>query len=172
MAFTSISSTVREVGKSITKSLIDLISTNLDDLNSRVASVEGSANKIVIYSEVVINAASASTITGLDVFRVQASYDLTDAKVAIFEKGSLTGNLEIDIKKSSSSDFTSAVSVFTTKPKIDYSTASSYDESNNTIFDNTNKTVSEGDYLKIDVSELPANGNISSFVIYLIGESL
>lgn len=170
MAFTSISSSLIQVGKAITSSLFTTVKDNFDDLNARLSAVEAGASKIVLYNEIIQNAASASTFTGLDFFRVQSSFDLTDAKVYIFLKGSLTGTLEVDIQKSSTADFTSSVSVFSTKPSIDFSTASSYDESNNAVLDETNKSVSEGDYLRLDVSSLPSGGVIGSFGIYLIGE--
>lgn len=173
MAFTSISSSLIAVGKAITASLFSTVKDNFDDHESRIASVEAAANKVVFYSEIVRNAATLSgggTVTGLDVYRVQSGIDITDCKVFIFEKGSLTGNLEVDVKVSSSADFTSAVSVFTTKPKIDYSTASSYDESNNAVLDGVNKILTEGKYIRLDVTELPSGGSIGKFGIYLIGE--
>lgn len=172
MPFTTIPSSLIEVGKAITRTLFSTyIKDNLDDLDSRVSSVEASASKIVIFDELVINASGlGSTITGLDVYRVQSSIDMTDVKVGIFEKGSFTGNLEIDIKVSSNTDFSSAVSIFTTKPRIVYSTASSYDESNNAVLNGTTKALTEGDYLRLDVTEMPAGGTLGKFTIYAIGE--
>lgn len=172
MAFNTIPSSLIAVGKSITRTLWSTyVKDNLDDLNSRITTVEGSTNKVVLFDEIVINAASADSFTGLDYYRVQSSFSITDAKVYIFEKGALTGTLEMDIQKSTTSDFTSSVSVFTTKPSIDYSTASSYDESGNVVFDGTNKDVVEGDYLRLDISSLPTNGTISKIGIYVIGEA-
>ena len=175
MAFTTIPDSIISVGKSITRTLFKTyIKDNLDDLDSRITTVEGAAGKIVVFDEVVINASALSsggTVTGLDMWRASADFSLTDAKVYIFTKGSLTGNLEFDIQKSSSADFTSSVSVFTTKPKIVYSTASDYDESSNAVFDGTNKEISAGDYLRLDVSELTSGGTIGRFGVYLIGEA-
>lgn len=174
MAFTTIASSLIQVGKAVTASLFTTVKDNFDDLDTRVTGLEGSAGKIVIYDEVVLNAAtlaSGGSITGLDLWRSPSSFSLTDAKVYIFTKGSLTGNLEIDIKISSSADFTSSVSAFTTKPKIVYSTASDYDESTNAVFDNTNKIITAGDYIRLDISELPSGGTIGKFGIYLIGEA-
>lgn len=174
MAFTTIPTSIIQVGKAITRTLFSTyIKDNLDDLNSRLTTVEAAASKVIFYNEIVRNAATLSgggTVTGLDVYRVASSIDITDCKVYIFEKGSLTGNLEIDIKVSSSADFTSAVSIFTTKPKIVYSTASNYDESANAVLDATNKVLTEGEYLRVDVTELPSGGSIGKFGIYLIGE--
>ena len=175
MAYNTIPSTLIQVGKAITRTLFSTyIKDNLDDLNSRILTVEATGGKVIIFDEIVINAAtleSGGSISGLDIYRIPSSFDLIDAKIYIFEKGSLTGNLEMDIKVSSSADFTSAVSVFTTKPKIDYSTASDYDESTNAVFDITNKVMTAGEYLKLDITELPANGSIGKFGVYLIGEA-
>lgn len=172
MAFTTLPDALIAVGKTLNRTLFKTyVKDNLDDLNSRLSTVEGSASKIIIYDEIVLNATSAASFTGVDFYRVPSSFDLIDSKVFIFLKGSLTGTLEIDIQKSSTPDFTSSVSVFTTKPSIDFSTASSYDESSNAVFDATNKSVTEGDYLRLDISSLPSGGVIGAFGLTLIGEA-
>lgn len=171
MAFTAISAAAVAVGKAITYSLMDLIRTNLDDLDSRMTVVEGVSNKIVVFDELIVNASSFSTLTGFAMYRVQAAFNLTDAKVYIFTKGSLTGTLEIDVQKASSSDFTSSVSVFTTQPSIVYSGASDYDESSNAVFDGTNKVLVAGDYLRLDITSMPTGGTLGKLGVYLIGEA-
>ena len=174
MAFNTISSSLIAVGKAITASLFTTVKDNFDDLDTRMTGLEGAAGKIIIYDEIVVNAAtlaSGGTITGLDIWRSPSTFNLTDAKVYIFTKGSLTGNIEIDVRISSSPDFTANVSAFTTKPKVVYSTASDYEVSANTVFDNTNKVISAGDYIRLDISELPGGGTIGKFGVYLIGEA-
>lgn len=174
MAFNSLPDSLIQVGKAITRTLFKTyIKDNLDDLNTRTLALEGSVNKIVIFDEIVINAAtleSGGTITGLDVYRVPSDFQLTDAKIFIFQKGSLTGTLEMDIKKSSTPDFTSATSVFTTQPSIDYASASDYDESNNTVFNVGAQSVVEGEFLRFDITELPSGGTLTAFGVYLVGE--
>lgn len=170
MAFTSISSTAVQAGKAITQSLMDLIRTNLDDLDSRLTSVEGVASKIVIFDELIVNATSFSTLSGYAVYRTPAAFTLTDAKLYIFTKGSLTGTLQADIKVSSTSDFSGASSVFTTKPSIAYATASNYEESSNAVFDGTAKVLSAGDYLRFDITSMPSGGTLGKFGFFLIGE--
>ena len=86
MAFTSISDTAIQVGRAITRNVMSLIKTNLDDLDSRVTVTEGLANKVVIFNETIHNAASFSTATGLLSFRVQAAFNLTDAKIELSEE--------------------------------------------------------------------------------------
>lgn len=171
MAFNSIPSSLIQVGKAITRTLFSTyVKDNLDDHESRLASLEGTAGKIVIFDELISNATSFSTLTGLAMYRAASDYTLTDCKIAIYTKGSLTGTLQIDIKVSSSTDFTSAVSVFTTKPSIAYAGASNYDESTNAVFDLTNKVISAGDYLRFDITSMPASGTLGKFNVYLIGE--
>lgn len=174
MAFVTLPDSLIQVGKAVTRTLFKTyIKDNLDDLNSRLTTVEGSTNKIVIYDEIIYSASRLSdggSISGVDYYRVPSGFDIIDCKVYIFDKGSLTGNLELDIQKSTTADFTSSVSIFTTKPKIDYATASSYDESANAVLDATAKSVVEGDYLRLDVSEIPTGG-LGKFGIYLIGEA-
>jgi len=173
MAFTTIDSATLKVGDPLTKNLLDLIKSNEDDLDSRVTAVEGSSGKVVIFNEIVINAATLAdggTITGLDLYRAESNFNLTDAKVFIFTKDGLTGNLEMDVQLSSSADFTSSNSVFTTKPKIVYSSASDYDESANTVFNATYQSITAGQYLKLNISEVPSGGTIGKFGIYFIGE--
>ena len=172
MAFLTIPDSIIQVGKALTRELFKTyIKDSLDDLDSRVGLVEGSVNKIVIFDGLVSNASSATSLTGILFHRVQSGFNLTDCKVAIFNKGSLTGTLSVDVQKASSPDFTSSVSVFTTAPSIDFSTASSYDESSNAVFSLTNKVLVEGDYLRIDVTSLPTSGVLSRFQLFLIGEA-
>lgn len=171
MAFSTISSTVIQVGKAITGSLWTNVKDNFDDLDSRLTTVEGATNKIVVFDSTVVNASASTTLTGLAHYRAQAAFDLTDCKIGIFTKGSLTGTLQIDIKKSSTLDFTSSVSVFTTKPSLAWASISNYEESSNAVFDATNKTLAEGDWLRFDVTSMPASGVLGAFTLYLIGEA-
>jgi hypothetical protein len=169
MAFSSLSSTLYEVGKAIKKELFQTLKLNQDDLNSRLLTVEAAANKIRFFNGTVLNAATYASATGLFFHRVEASYDITDAKIAIFDKGSITtGTLSLDVQVASSPDFASSSSLFTTEPSLDLSVAASYSESNNAVLDNGVKSVTEGDYLRFDISSLPTG--LSRFQIYLIGE--
>lgn len=170
MAFSSLSSALIAVGKPIVASIFSTLKSNQDDLNTRLSTVEASVNKIIFFDGTMINASDYASATGLIFHRVTASIDLTDAKVAIFDKGAVSsGTLEIDIQKASSPDFTSSVSVFTTKPSLDLSVASNYTESSNAVLSVSNKALSEGDYIRLDVSSLPSG--LGKFQIYVIGEA-
>lgn len=169
MAFTSLSNTLITVGKAIKKEIFQTLKDNQDDLNTRLSSVEAGTNKVRFFNGTVLAASSFTTASGVLFHRVESGYDVTDAKVVIFDKGGISsGTLEFDIKKSSTLDFTSNVSIFTTRPSLDFSTASSYDESSNAVLDNTNKVLSEGDYLRFDITSIPSG--LGKCFIYLIGE--
>ena len=82
--------------------------------------------------------------------------------------GITSGTLEIDVQVAPSADFTSSVSVFTTKPSLDLSTASNYDESSNAVLSASNKVLTEGEWIRIDITSLPVG--LGKFGLYLIGE--
>lgn len=168
MPFVTIDPTLIEAGDPVTEDLFSTIKDNEDNLDSRVTALEGTASKIIVYNGIFCNASSAGSLTGLMFERIPADFTITDAKVYIFTKGSLTGNLELDVRKSSSADFTSDSSIFSTKPKLDFSVASNYAESSNAVISSGGFTA--GQYLRIDMTSLPAGGVLSKWGVYIIGE--
>ena len=170
MAYTPLSSALYAVGRAVTRNLFSTLSDNADNLNTRLTSVEASASKILFYDGHIAAAGDYSSMTGALFHRVQAGIDITDCKIVLYDKGAVSsGTLELDVQKSSSLDFASSVSVFTTKPSLDLSVAASYSESSNAVLDNTNKSLSEGDYIRIDVTALPSG--LGKLFVYLIGEA-
>lgn len=170
MAFVTIPSNAIDVGDPITKDLWDKVKNNLDDLDTRTQATEASQNTILIFDNLVLNAQSSSTATGLAYYRVPFDINVTEALVQIFEKGSLTGELEIDFKRNSTPDNTGMTSIFTTKPKITYASAADYDDSTNQVIDQTQATIPEGHYIRFDVTEFPTGGVIGKFQILLKAE--
>jgi hypothetical protein len=169
MAFSSLPSSLYAVGKAVTRQLFNTLKGNQDDLQSRLLTVEASTNKVVFFDGTIAGASKYTTLTGAVFHRVQSDITITDAKVILFDKGAVSsGTLSVDVQTSSSPDFTSSLSVFTTEPSLDLSVASSYSESTNAVLDASNKILSEGDYLRIDISSLPSGLNYLG--IYLIGE--
>lgn len=158
------------VGDPVTATFINMTIGNVADHESRLVAVEGAVGLIEIFNGLIINASSFSTLTGLAMHRANQAFTLTGAKIGFFTKGSLTGTLEIDIKKSTSLDFGSAVSVFSTKPSINFVSASNYTESSNAAFHITNKVVALNDWLKFDITSMPTNGTLGKFTIVLYGE--
>jgi len=174
MSFLTIPSSIIQVGKAIKAELFQYhIKPSLDDLNTRTASLESNQGQVVVFDGLVRNAATLEaegSVTGLSIYRATQNFTLSDCKIGIFNTGSLTGKIEINIRKASSLDDTAAVSVFTTRPSISYSGASNFDESTNAVFDTNNDDLVDGDYLFLDITELPSNGSIGKFSIYLVGE--
>jgi hypothetical protein len=168
MSFVTIPSGWIDVSDPLKKELFDLIKDNLDDLDSRTTAVEGGASKVIVYNGIFCNASSAGSLTGIMFERVPADFTITDAKVYIFLKGSLTGNLEFDVRKSNSADFTSDSSIFSVKPKLDFSVAANYAESSNAVISSGGFTA--GQYLRIDMTSLPAGGVLGKWGVYIIGE--
>ena len=168
MAFISINSLLIQVVKPIIKTLWDLVKDNLDDHESRIAGVEQGATKIEIWNDLTQIRRNAVSLTGLDVYRAVANMQLIEARVSIFQISGATGILEFDIKKASTLDFSAAVSVFTTKPSIDMSTASDFDQSTNAVFDINEQNILKDERLKLDMTSLPVG--MTSFEIFLLGE--
>lgn len=171
MSYVAIDDNEIDVGDPVKKELFDKVKDNFDDHETRISAIENGSQKINVFKSVVLNASSASTLTGLAYFKADFAFNLIDATVQIFEKGSLTGTLEIDVKKSTTDlDNSSFATVFTTEPSIDYSTASDYDESTNKVFDAGQVSISSGDILRLDITSLPSGGVIGKFIVNVIGE--
>jgi len=171
MAFNTISNLAISVGAAIKKELWDKVKGNFDDHETRINSLESSASKIPVIKFYVLNASNFSTATGLYYWESNDNFTITSAYVQIFEKGSLTGTFEVDIEKSTTNlDGPSFTSIFTTRPSINYSTASDYEKSTNQVFDPTKINIAVGNYLRFDISSMPTGGVMSKFLITVYGE--
>lgn len=162
--------TTKNVGDAIKKEDFDVIHNDLADLNARTSSVESASSVRELLTLDVRLAAGYTTLTGLIHFPCPFTITLTDCFIQIYEKGSLTGTLEIDIKKNTTPDDTGMTSVFSTKPSIAYSGASDYEKSTNQTFNVTQSTVDKDDILRVDITSLPTSGYIGKFLLVLRGE--
>jgi len=171
MAFSSIVSGTIAVGKAIKKELFDIIKGNFDDHESRLNLVETNATKVNVLKFDFRNAASFTAMTGAFYFEADQDFTITDAYLRIFETGSLTGDLEVDLKKSTTDlDGPSFTTIFTTKPSIDFDTASDYDASTNQVFDPGQITIQKGDFLRLDITAMPTSGVLGKFLFTAYGE--
>jgi hypothetical protein len=172
MAFSSISNLAIRVGSAIKKELWDKVKGNFDDLNSRVNTLELLNTKVKVITFDFRNAASFNTATGVYYYEAVDTFTLTNAFLRIYEKGSLTGTLQVDIKKSVTNlDNPSFVTIFTTRPSINFSTASNYVSSTNQVFDPGRVNIVPGNFLRLDITSMPTNGTLSKFMFNLYGES-
>lgn len=171
MAFNPISSLAIAVGKAIKAELWSLVKNNFDDHETRINSIETTSTKIPIIKFYALNASSFSTATGLYYWESNDNFTITSAYVQIFEKGTLAGTFEIDIKKSTTNlDDPSFTSIFTTKPSIAFASASDYDKSTNQVFDASKINIVSGNYLRFDITQMPNSAVMSKFLITVYGE--
>lgn len=171
MAFSAISSLAIAVGSAIKKELWDKVKDNFDDHETRIDNLETVATKVPVIKFYCLNASSFSNATGLHYYESDTNFTITNAFVRIFEKGSLTGFFEVDIKKSTTNlDSTSFISIFTTKPKITFASASDYDASTNQVFDSGQIAVAVGDFIRFDITQAPTSGVMSKFLLTVYGE--
>ena len=176
MAFVTIPSSLIAVGKSVVQALFQNIKDNEDALNTRLTSIESVANKKVFWNGQVRGASNFTVGTNASQIRVEAGMDITDVIIAIDTTAITSGTLEIDILKATGTgngpNFTTSVSIFTTKPSIDFSTVSNYDDSTDhtaAVISVTNGAIVEGDWLQLNVSSKPAS--LGRFSFYAIGEA-
>ena len=169
MAFVTIPSGSIDIGDPITKNLFDTIKANEDDLDARVTALSIGSALIRVFEDVCWSASSATTMTGRAYFVADQAFTLTSARIRIFEKGSLTGALEIDLKKNTTFNNTGMTSVFTTKPKITWASASDYNWSTNQVFNGASIAVAAGSVLRLDITELPT-GTLGKFYVEVYGE--
>ena len=103
---------------------------DLDDLNGRLNSVETTQSRIKVFDGRLFNTTPASELGIVQTFQAQSDFNLTNAVIKLLgqDLSGLSGNVEIDIIKGTANfDFTTANSVFTTRPSIDCGTAGIYD---------------------------------------------
>lgn len=172
MAFTTINPANIEVGDPITADLLTLIKTDLDDHETRVNSLEASASRIDVFKFLLMNGSSFPTATGVAYYRAEDSFTITKGAIQIFEKGTMNGAVEIDIKKSITDlNGTSFVSIYTTKPKIIFASVADYAESTNQVINAASSSIVAGNYLRLDITITPTNtGVIPKLFITCYGE--
>jgi len=169
--FSAISSLAIQVGSAIKKELWDKVKNNFDDHESRLNQVETLQKKVPVMKFDFRNATSFSTATGVYYWESDDNFTITDAFLRIYEKGVLTGSLEIDLKKSTTNlDGTSFFTIFTTKPRITFATAADYDASTDQVFDPGQITIAKGDFIRLDITQFPSNGVLGKFLLTVYGE--
>lgn len=163
MAFSTLSSTLIEVGKAIKAEIFTTLKNNDDDHETRISDLEQGSGKVVVFSGPLFLVAQASTITGVGLFVAPQDFTLTSATIAIEEIGSATGTIELDLKIGTSTNSATFSSAFSVRPSINLGTASNYDEASGTF---STTAVSQGDYLKLDVTSAPTGLPFVQVTIY------
>lgn len=166
MAFSSLSSTLYDVGRAIKREIFSILKTNQDDLDNRISSLELGAAKVEIFNFPILNFQSAPTLTGLTYVIADRDFTVVEAKVVIYEKGSASGTLEIDVKKGTSLDDATFSSIFDTQPSLVMASVSDYDESSNAVFNAGQSEITQGDYIRLDLTSIPTGLNKCSVHVY------
>jgi hypothetical protein len=157
-----------KVGKAIKKELWKKLKDNFDNHEQRILTLSVGAAPVVAWDNTVVNASSATSLTGLDYFEAVSSFTITTVKLQIFETGITTsGILSFDVKKNNSLDPIGFQSVLTTQPSINFSSASDYDFSEG-ILDSSNQFVNAGDFLRLDITSLPVQ-TVGKFRVLVYG---
>jgi hypothetical protein len=171
MAYNPILSAAISIGSAIKKELWDFVQGNFNDHETRINSIESSTPKIPVIKFYVLNASSFSTATGLFYWESNDTFTITNAYVQIFEKGSLAGTFEVDIKKSTTNlDSPAFSTIFTTKPSVAFASVSDYAKSTNQVLDPTKISIVPGNYIRFDLTQMPTSGVMSKFLITVYGE--
>lgn len=166
MAYTVINSTRYDVGKAIKQDLFDDIVNNLDDHESRITLLETGGAVVEIFNSDVLIGSNVSTVTGIHYAEILKDMELSECAIQIYEKGSITGTLSIDVKKNTTPDNTGMTSVFTSVPTIVFASSTDYQRNTGT-FNPAQQAVIKGDILRLDISSLPAG--LGKFRVVLFG---
>jgi hypothetical protein len=169
MAFISIPSSLIQVGKAVKKSLFQLTKDNFDDLESRLSAVEVTGTFVEIADETVYSATTAATLTGVLFYKAKQNVRVTKVQIQIFEKGSISsGLLTVDLKKNSTLNPVGFASILTTQASINFASDPDF-TADDAVINSVLNDLSVGDFLRVDVTALPATP-LSKFRIIVSGE--
>jgi hypothetical protein len=113
-----------------------------------------SGERVEIFNVIVTKGSDATSVLGLLHFKAPRDLEIVYFKAQIFEKGATaSGSLTIDVKKNTTPNDTGMASVFSVLPTFDFSLIADYAESTGTL---SVTSVSEGDYLRLDMTAVPA----------------
>lgn len=113
----------------------------------------------IINCPIILGSSGLSSLLGATYVKSPQDFEITKVEIQLFTKGSAsTGNLELDVLKAANLEGSPVdyVSIMTTKPILDMATASDYDDSVGVI-DSSLSTVLEGQYIRVDLTQIPAN---------------
>ena len=168
MAFSPINNTQIQPSKAVKTELFKKIKDNFDDHETRISNALVGTSKIEIFNLDVFNSSNSASMTGLIYHKCIQNFRVTSVEIQIYEKGTLiSGFLELDVKKNSTPDNTGMTSILNILPKIDFSTANDYDSNAGTL-NPTLQTLTVGEFLRLDITQIP--NNLSKFRIVVYGE--
>lgn len=157
MAYTPDDPNIRKVGDPIKAELLRRISTNITDLDERINSVETTGGSVFILNDVACLAGLDSTDPFIFYYKVTQDFSITDFRVQIFNKGSVSsGSLAFDLQKSTDTNNANFNTVLTSDLSFNFATDASYAEKVASINSSVSDIVA-GSVLRIEVKSTPAN---------------
>ena len=164
--------TTKAPGDPVTADDYNLLGDNAIDHETRISNVEVVNAKVPMYVGTFMGNNTFATLSKYAPYPVSANFTATSAKFTIDLVGTLTGTLEIDVKKVTGTlNPAGAVSIFTTKPSMNLATAVNYQTSSNFVFDVANKNFVAGDFFYLEITSMPTGGALGPVVLNFFGET-
>lgn len=148
--------TANGINKSLRQAIID------GDIGSTV----GGTGITEIFNHVISVNGNAPSLTGLSYFLAPKALTINFVRLQVFTKNGIsTGNLVVNVKKNTTPDEVGMTSIFSAQPTINFGTDPDYTFNAGTL---ATSAVSIGDYLRLDVTSIPA-GWVGEFQFAIYG---
>ena len=154
MPYTSLTSAQVTAGEPGTTTLFDLIRTNLDDLDSRLATVEAATGSTL---DLALTAdGRVRVVTQVAYQRFNFEIDINSGQVAIYDSDSVgtAGTLEIDIQHSPAPG-SSYTTIFSTRPSLAFGVGQAI--SSNGVLTSTPFNIPAASILRLDIIAIQTN---------------
>jgi hypothetical protein len=156
MAFITIDSNTIKVGDPITKDIMDLIKDNLDDLNTRVSGLSVSGGSIYILNGDVSLIGYSSLRQDIFYYKAKQDFSVNEFSVQLFSKQGITsGNLVLDIQKSSNTNDANFSTILTTPLSFNFASDADYSSLSASIDSGAND-ITTNQVLRIKITNVPA----------------
>lgn len=175
MAYTAIPSVWIEAGKALKKRILQRISGNLDDHETRINNIEAGASKVIAFDfEVMgfIDNYSAADLVQIGTHRAANNYTITEAKLVLMNGSSspfssLSGVLQIDIERSVDNGITWDT-IFASRPSIPDGVNATGTESALITFALEGGSIAKDELLRVNVTS--KKDTQGSFLISVYGD--
>lgn len=158
------------VGQPVKEELWTKVKCSLDDHESRMNALEAGANKFVIFDSLIHNAsAGTQTSGGLNIISLsiaQSSFNIVTAILTVLQAGT-AGTVEFDLLRNTTADYTTATTMFSTKPSVAFG-AGDFAKSVNAVFTGPGAIVAQNDHIYLDVTSL--QDEMGAFHVHVFGE--
>jgi len=159
MAFIPIDINTIKVGDPITKEIIDLIKYDLDDLDTRVSGLSVSGGSIYILNGDVSLVSYSSLRQDIFYYKAKQDFSVNEFSVQLFTKQGITsGNLVLDIQKSSDTNDANFSTILTTPLSFNFASAADYSSLPASIDSGAND-ITANQVLRIKITNVPNGFN-------------